>query len=123
LLTSYGYIALFFLVATGFAVTTILLPATLRRFNIIPHNPNRDKYNNFECGLETIGKTWVQFNFRYYFYALVFLAIDVLVVFLYPWAVSLKEVGYPGLVAIIVLLLIVLTGYVYAWKKKALEWR
>jgi NADH-quinone oxidoreductase subunit A len=123
LLTDYGYIALFFLIATGFAITTILLPATLRRFNIIPRHPNRDKYNNFECGLETIGKTWVQFNFRYYFYALVFLAIDVLVVFLYPWAVSLKEVGYPGLVAIIVLLIIVLTGYVYAWKKKALEWR
>jgi NADH-quinone oxidoreductase subunit A len=123
LLTGYSYIALFFLVATGFAVTTILLPATLRKFNIIPHTSNPDKYNNFECGLETIGKTWVQFNFRYYFYALVFLVIDVLVIFLYPWAVSLKEVGYPGLVAIIVLLLIVLTGYVYAWKKKALEWR
>ena len=123
MLTGYSYVALFFLVATGFAVTTILLPATLRRFNIIPHSSNPDKYNNFECGLETIGKTWVQFNFRYYFYALLFLAIDVLVVFLYPWAVSLKEVGYPGLVAIIVLLLIVLTGYVYAWKKKALEWK
>ena len=123
MLTGYSYVALFFLVATGFAVTTILLPATLRRFNIIPHSSNPDKYNNFECGLETIGKTWVQFNFRYYFYALLFLAIDVLVVFLYPWAVSLKEVGYPGLVAIIILLLIVLTGYVYAWKKKALEWK
>ena len=123
LLSSYGYIALFFIVAAGFAVTTILLPATLRRIKVIPHSPNPSKYTNFECGLETIGKTWIQFNTRYYFYALVFLAVDVLVVFLYPWAVSLKEVGYRGLVAIAVLLAIVVTGYIYAWKKKVLEWK
>lgn len=123
MLTSYGYVALFFLVAAGFAVTTIALPATLRRFKIIPYNPNPTKYANFECGCETIGKTWIQFNFRYYFYALVFLAVDVMVVFLYPWAVSLKEVGYRGVGAIAVLLAVVLTGYVYAWKKKVLEWK
>jgi NADH-quinone oxidoreductase subunit A len=123
LLTNYGYIALFSIIAAGFAITTIMLPATLKRFKIIPYNPNPVKYTNFECGLETIGKTWVQFNFRYYFYALVFLAIDVLVVFLYPWAVSLREVGYSGLVGIAVLLAIVVTGYIYAWKKKVLEWK
>lgn len=123
MLTNYGYIALFSIIAAGFAITTIMLPATLKRFKIIPYNPNPVKYTNFECGLETIGKTWVQFNFRYYFYALVFLAIDVLVVFLYPWAVSLREVGYSGLVGIAVLLAIVVTGYIYAWKKKVLEWK
>lgn len=123
MLTDYGYVALYLIAATGFALTTILLPATLRKFGIIPHRPNPSKYQNFECGLETIGKTWVQFNFRYYFYALVFLSIDVLVVFLYPWAVSLKAVGYPGLAAITVLLAIVLTGYLYASRKKALEWK
>jgi NADH-quinone oxidoreductase subunit A len=123
LLTGYGYVALFFVMAAGFAVTTILLPAALRRIKVIPHAPNRAKYDNFECGLETIGKTWVQFNFRYYFYALVFLVIDVLVVFLYPWAVSLRQVGFSGLAAIMVLLAIVITGYLYAWKKKVLEWK
>ena len=123
MLTNYGYIALFSIIAAGFAITTIMLPATLKRFKIIPYNPNPVKYTNFECGLETIGKTWVQFNFRYYFYALVFLAIDVLVVFLYPWAVSLREVGCSGLVGIAVLLAIVVTGYIYAWKKKVLEWK
>jgi NADH-quinone oxidoreductase subunit A len=123
LLTGYGYIALFLLVAAGFAVTTMLLPAFLSKIKVIPHSSNPNKYLNFECGLETIGKTWIQFNFRYYYYALVFLAVDVLVVFLYPWAVSLREIGYGGLVAVIVLLLIVLTGYIYAWKKKALEWK
>lgn len=123
MLTSYGYIALFLIVAAGFAVTTIVLPATLSRMKVIPRRPNSAKSKNFECGLETIGKTWVQFNFRYYFYALVFLAIDVLAIFLYPWAVSLRETGYSGLVGVIVLLAIVVVGYLYAWKKKVLEWK
>ena len=73
--------------------------------------------------METIGKTWVQFNFRYYFYALVFLVIDVLIVFLYPWAVALKDLGYAGLIGVLVLMVIVLVGYVYAWRKKVLEWK
>jgi NADH-quinone oxidoreductase subunit A len=73
--------------------------------------------------METIGKTWVQFNFRYYFYALVFLVIDVLVVFLYPWAVGLRDLGYYGLIGVLILLAIVVVGYIYAWKKKVLEWK
>ena len=123
MLTGFGYIALFLVIVAGFALTTILLPVTLTKLKVVPHRPNADKYKNFECGLETIGKTWVQFNFRYYFYALIFLAFDVLVVFLYPWAVSLREIGYSGLVVVVILLAIVITGYLYAWKKKALEWK
>jgi NADH-quinone oxidoreductase subunit A len=73
--------------------------------------------------VETIGKTWVQFNFRYYYYALVFLIIDVLVVFLYPWAVNLRELGYFGFVTLLILLSIVIVGYIYAWRKKVLEWK
>jgi NADH-quinone oxidoreductase subunit A len=65
----------------------------------------------------------VQFNFRYYFFALVFVALDVLIVFLYPWAVSLRTLGYPGLVAVLVLMLIAIVGYLYAWKKRVLEWQ
>jgi NADH-quinone oxidoreductase subunit A len=123
LLTGFGYIALFFIIAVGFALTTVLLPATLTRLRVIPHHSNPEKYKSFECGLETIGKTWVQFSFRYYFYALVFLTIDVLVVFLYPWAVSLRDTGYSGLIIVLVLLAIVTTGYLYAWKKRVLEWK
>ena len=123
MLASYGYVALFLVIAAGFAVTTIVLPATLSRMKVIPRRPNSSKYKNFECGLETIGKTWVQFNFRYYFYALVFLAVDVLAIFLYPWAVSLRDTGYSGLLGIVVLLAIVVVGYLYAWKKKVLEWK
>ena len=73
--------------------------------------------------METIGKTWVQFNFHYYFYALVFLALDVLVVFLYPWAVHLKALGYFSLYIILIFVFIVFVGYLYAWKKKVLEWK
>ena len=101
----------------------LLLPVILRYIKIVPKNPTPTKNATFECGLETIGKTWVQFNFRYYFYALVFLALDVLVVFLYPWAVSLRTLGYSGLIGVLILVLIVIVGYIYAWRKKALEWK
>ncbi|MBM4448625.1 MAG: NADH-quinone oxidoreductase subunit A [Chloroflexi bacterium] len=95
----------------------------LRFLKIVPNNPNPIKNSVFECGMETIGKTWVQFNFHYYFYALIFLALDVLVVFLYPWAVNLRALGSASLVAILILVAIILVGYVYAWKKKVLEWK
>lgn len=123
MLANYGLIGLFIIVAIGFSLVMVLTPVILRLFKIVPHNPTQAKSSIFECGVETIGKTWVQFNFRYYFYALVFLAIDVLVIFLYPWAVQLKELGTPGLAAVVVLIFIVLIGYLYAWKKKVLEWK
>ncbi len=123
MLASYGLIGLFFIVVLGFTLAMIVIPIVLRFLKIVPSNPNPVKNSIFECGVETIGKTWVQFNFRYYFYALVFLALDVLVIFLYPWAVQLRELGTFSLYVILILVLIVLVGYVYAWKKKALEWK
>jgi NADH-quinone oxidoreductase subunit A len=109
-LVNYGYIALFLIIAVGFTLTTILLPIILRYLKIVPHNPNTVKNEPFECGMPTIGKTWVQFNFRYYFYALIFLALDVMVVFIYPWVM-------------LIFIFIIVVGYVYAWRKKALEWK
>ena len=123
MLANYGYIGLFLVVAILFTVSTLLLPIILRFLKVIPSKPNPTKNSTFECGMETIGKTWVQFNFRYYFYALVFLVLDVLVVFLYPWAVNLRELGYPGLIGVLILISIVTVGYVYAWRKKVLEWK
>ncbi|MFC2041352.1 NADH-quinone oxidoreductase subunit A [Chloroflexota bacterium] len=123
MLANYSYIGLFLIVAILFTVTTLLLPVTLRFLNIVIKKPSPVKNSTFECGLETIGKTWVQFNFRYYFYALVFLVLDVLVVFLYPWAVDLRQLGYSGLIVVLILISIVLVGYIYAWKKKVLEWK
>jgi NADH-quinone oxidoreductase subunit A len=123
LLTNYGYIGLYLIVAVLFTLLMLGIPIILRLLKVVPHHPNAMKNATFECGVETIGKTWVQFNFRYYFYALVFISMDVLVVFLYPWAVGLKNLGWAGLAGILVLVLIVVIGYIYAWKKKALQWQ
>ena len=105
----------------------IRLPSFIMRLirfsSFVPWNPNPIKDSTYECGMETVGKAWVQFNFRYYFYALLFIALDVLVVFLYPWAVSARRLGYFGLMAVFVLVLIIAVGYIYAWKKKVLEWK
>jgi NADH-quinone oxidoreductase subunit A len=122
LLTDYTYVAYYLIAAFVFAGGAIGLPILLRYFHVVPRNPNAEKYNIYECGMETTGKTWIQFNFRYYFYALIFVTLDVMVVFLYPWAVQLKQLGATALVTILVFIFIIAIGYIYAWKKKALEW-
>ncbi len=123
MLTNYGYIGLFLIAAGLFTLSMLVIPIVLRFIKLVPNNPNPIKNSTFECGMETVGKTWVQFNFHYYFYALVFLALDVLVIFLYPWAVGFRELGVFSFIVVLVLLFIVLIGYLYAWKKKVLEWK
>ncbi len=120
---NYGYIALFVLAAILFALVMVLTPAILRLIGIVPHKPNPTKTSIYECGMETVGKTWVQFNFRYYFYALIFVALDVLALFIYPWAVDLRKLGVVAFIAIFIFILIIAVGWVYAWKKKVLEWK
>ena len=122
MLADYAYIAYFLIAAVGFAVVAIGLPVLLRHLRVVPQKPNHAKYIAYECGMETTGKTWIQFNFRYYFYALIFVTLDVMVVFLYPWAVQLKQLGTPALISILIFVFIIAIGYAYAWKKKALEW-
>ena len=70
-----------------------------------------------------MGRSWVQFNFRYYFYALLLIALDVLVIFLYPWAVEIRQLELYGFFVMLVFIIITITGYIYAWKKKVLEWQ
>ncbi len=123
MLANYGLIGLFFIVVVLFTLVMVIIPIVLRFLKIVPSNPNPVKTSIFECGMETIGKTWVQFNFHYYFYALVFLALDVLVVFLYPWAAQLRELGLFSLYIVLILVFIIFIGYLYAWKKKVLEWK
>ena len=120
---NYGYIALFVLVAILFALVMVLTPTILRLIGIVPRKPNPTKTSIYECGMETVGKTWVQFNFRYYFYALIFVALDVLALFIYPWAVDLRKLGVVAFIAIFIFILIIVVGWVYAWKKKVLEWK
>ncbi|MFH1169629.1 MAG: NADH-quinone oxidoreductase subunit A [Chloroflexota bacterium] len=123
MLVDYGYIGLFFIAALLFTLVMVIIPIALRFIGLVPNKPNPIKNSIFECGMETIGKTWVQFNFHYYFYALIFLALDVLVIFLYPWAVGFRTLGVGGLVVVFILIFIVFIGYIYAWKKKVLEWK
>lgn len=99
------------------------LPKFPKFLQIVPYKPNEVKNSTFECGMETIGRSWIRFNFRYYFYALVFIALDVMVVFIYPWAVALKGLGVFGFIGVLVLIFILFIGYLYAWKKKVLEWK
>jgi len=134
LLGDYLYIAVFLVLAVLFTATTLLLPATLRRIpgvRIVPHNPNPVKSSTYECGMDTVGSSQIQFNFRYYFYAIAFVVIDVLTVFLYPWAVNLMSVSgvnptaarLLSVAAIAVFILVVTIGYIYAWRKGILEWK
>ena len=90
---------------------------------ISPRSYNPQKGEAYECGIPTRGKSWMQFKVGYYLFAILFLMFDVEAVFLFPWAVILREVGVEGLVTIIFFLFILVLGLVYAWRKGALEWK
>ena len=83
---------------------------------------NKAKGEPYECGVPTVGKTWIQFNVGYYLFALIFLIFDVELVFMYPWAVVVKKVGMIALVEIGIFIFILFLGFLYAHKKGALKW-
>jgi NADH-quinone oxidoreductase subunit A len=123
MLTQFGYIGLFLIIGAAFILVTLGIPILLTRLGVVPKKPSAVKQATYECGMETTGRSWIQFNFRYYIFALMLIVVDVLAVFLYPWAASLGELGAPAFFIIAVFLFIVTVGYIYAWKKKALEWQ
>lgn len=87
-----------------------------------PKKPNPIKQSVYECGIETVGESWVQFKAQYYIFALVFLIFDVETVFLFPWAVKLGALGLFAVVEGIIFILILVAGLVYTWRKGMLEW-
>jgi NADH-quinone oxidoreductase subunit A len=89
---------------------------------LIKRSYNPQKGQTYECGVPTIGKSWIQLNVGYYLFALLFLIFDVELVFLYPWAVVVKEIGWPALIEILIFLSILFLGFLYAHKKGALRW-
>ncbi|MDP2743610.1 MAG: NADH-quinone oxidoreductase subunit A [Dehalococcoidia bacterium] len=123
MLADFGAIGLFLIFSFVFAATMPLVTFILTRIGWVRRKPNPVKNDTYECGLRTIGRSWVQFNFRYYFYALLFVLFDVLVIFLYPWAVGIRKLGLSAFVAVSIFVAILLVGYLYAWKKRALEWQ
>ena len=88
-----------------------------------PRSFNPQKGEAYECGIPTSGDSWMQFKVGYYLFAILYLMFDVETVFLFPWAVILRDVGVAGLASIAFFMVILVLGLVYAWKKGALEWK
>ncbi|HHV64917.1 MAG TPA: NADH-quinone oxidoreductase subunit A [Peptococcaceae bacterium] len=114
------WLGILFFILAGFAFSAIGLGLS---FLIHPRSKNRFKLETYECGLPTIGPTWVQFKTQYFTYALIFVIFDVEVLYLYPWAVSFTQLGFSGLVKMFIFIFILVLGLWYAWKEGALEWR
>ena len=118
MLSDYSFIGLFVVVALIFPFVALGLAYLLR-----PKKPNPVKTDTYECGLQTIGDTWVQFRAQYYIYALVFVVFDIEAAFLFPWAVAYHKVGLWALFEALVFLAILTVGLVYTWRKGALQWQ
>ena len=114
---SWVFVAVFALIALSVPLIGLLMAFALR-----PKRPGAIKNSTYECGLETIGETWIQFKVQYYLFALVFVLFDVETVFLYPWAVAYNALPLFALVEMFIFLAILGVGLVYAWRKGALEW-
>lgn len=102
-----------FLVVAAFVIAKLIGPRTY----------NKVKEEPFECGIPTHGSSWIPVHVGYYLFAILFLVFDVETVFLYPWAVVVKEFGVMAMVSIGFFLLVLVFGLAYAWRKGALEWK
>ena len=109
---------LMFLVASTLLGGVLLLLG----FVLSPGRPDDEKLSPYECGFEAFEDTRMRFDVRYYLVAILFIIFDLEIAFLFPWAVSLDAVGTFGLVAMGIFLFILVVGFVYEWKKGALEW-
>jgi len=89
---------------------------------VAPKSKNKFKTETYECGIETQGPSWLQFKVGYYLFALLFLIFDVETVFIFPWAVVMKNLGMVAFIEILIFLFILTLGLLYAWKKGALKW-
>jgi NADH:ubiquinone oxidoreductase subunit 3 (subunit A) len=111
------YIGLFLAISVFLPAAAITIAAVLA-----PKKPNEIKNQTYECGMETVGETWVQFKAQYYVFALIFLVFDVEVLFLYPWALAYSQMTLYMVLEGVIFILILLGGLLYAWGKGALKW-
>ena len=118
---SYSYHYLFVGIFVLFALVFPALPIVLAHF-VAPKKPSSIKQGTYECGLEADGEPWIQFHIQYYLFALIFVIFDVETIFIYPWAVAFKQLGFFAFVEMIIFIAILAVGLVYAWRKKILEW-
>jgi len=118
----YLFILILMIAAAAFALTPLAL-AFLWAKKFSPRKPGKDKNAIYECGLESKGDAWVQFKSEYYLYAIVFLIFDVETIFLLPFAVAFAGLPAGAFVAMIIFLLLLIEGLIWAWKKGVLTWK
>ena len=116
-LTNYIPILVFIIIALLIGVGL-----TLTGFMISPKKPNRAKLSSYECGFDATENARMPFDVRFYLVAILFIIFDLETAFLFPWAVVLHKIGWYGLPAMIIFLSLLVAGFIYEWKKGALEW-
>ena len=117
MLDNYFPVLLFIMVGLAIGVAPLVLGRILG-----PHRPNAAKLSPYECGFETFEDARMKFDVRYYLVAILFILFDLEIAFLFPWAIVLKEIGMFGFVSMMIFLAILVFGFIYEWKKGALEW-
>lgn len=117
MLNNYFPILLFILVGLGIGFGPLILGKL-----VSPNKPDAEKNSPYECGFEAFEDARMKFDVRYYLVAILFILFDLEIAFLFPWAVVLQEIGLFGFVAMMVFLFVLVVGFIYEWKKGALEW-
>jgi NADH-quinone oxidoreductase subunit A len=117
MLENWLLILLLMVMAVGFGGVSVLLGKVLG-----PRNPSPEKSAPYECGMPAVGDARERQSIRFYLIAMIFLLFDIEVAFLYPWALALRELGWPGYMQVVLFTLVLVAGYVYVWKKGALDW-
>ncbi|MGB5210200.1 MAG: NADH-quinone oxidoreductase subunit A [Gammaproteobacteria bacterium] len=117
MLENYLPILIFLAIATVLGLLLVSLG-----FILGPRRPDAEKLSAYECGFEAFEDSRIKFDVRYYLVAILFIIFDLEIAFLFPWAVSLDQIGLFGLLSMAVFLAILVVGFIYEWKKGALEW-
>ena len=121
MLASYFPVLLFLAIGTAVGVGAIVTSGVLARLTGV-QNPDSEKLSPYECGFEAFEDAHMKFDVRYYLVAILFILFDLEIAFLFPWAIVLQDIGWFGLVAMLIFLAILVVGFIYEWKKGALEW-
>ena len=121
MLANYFPVLLFLAVGTAVGVGALVTSGILARLSGA-QNPDSAKLSPYECGFEAFEDARMKFDVRYYLVAILFILFDLEIAFLFPWAVVLPEIGLFGFVSMLIFLAILVVGFVYEWKKGALEW-
>lgn len=117
MLENYLPILIFMVIGAFLGVMLYAVNAVLAR-----SAPDSEKLSPYECGFEAFEDSRIKFDVRYYLVAILFIIFDLEIAFLFPWAVALQEIGMAGFLAMMVFLGILVVGFIYEWKKGALEW-